>query len=202
MRLSIRTKTAGLFFDIDGEDTLCEMYLRCAPERESGVLEIGDRHVFTNRANRPTFGTRKPCTLSLRIERKSALTPEMIENLELSDSKDLELSTSKIGILSFVPPDKRDRFWRWRASELCARVFVSDEVFQSLVSALAAGRKAILLSLDIERKSVLKYGWEPDGSRAVWNLENTTEPTFVFVVAMEIAFVHSLGVSHQLRTLF
>jgi hypothetical protein len=39
--------------------------------------------------------------------------------------------------------------------------------------ALKSGRTPELIEMGIERKSVLAYGWELDGSRIEWKIDNT-----------------------------
>jgi hypothetical protein len=42
------------------------------------------------------------------------------------------------------------------------------------------------LQLEIEKQGILKYGWEPDGSRMTWKLDGTTDPQYVDVQRMDI----------------
>ena len=166
--LIARPKRINLRFNANGDENRSDLWIDCAPGLSTRrVLEIGNRHVFANRASRPILGKRKLCDLSVLVHRKSTLTPEQIGKLGLSDSK--------IGELVFVPPGEKSRFWSRQPAALQADVWVSNELFDGLVSALQHGEKATWLELEIEKEGILEYGWEPDGSRATWKLENETK---------------------------
>ena len=115
------------------------------------MWEIGDRHVFAHRANRPLFSKRKSCGLVVSVYRKSELAPEDITAMRLSDSK--------IGALAFCPPVKEDWAWRFHPAVIEANVHVGDELFDRLVSALQSGKRSTWLELEIEKRGVLEYGW-------------------------------------------
>jgi hypothetical protein len=178
MPLELKVKRANLVSGMDGENTWFELHLVCSPTDKSGTLEIGDRHVFATRRNRPILGKRKSCALVVSVKRRSSLTKENIDTIGLS--------ASKIGNLCFVPPGEKDLFWPSQSAALDADVFVSDELFDGLVSALQSGKRATWLELEIEKRGVLEYGWEPDGSRKVWKLESTTEMSCVDVESMDV----------------
>jgi hypothetical protein len=69
-----------------------------------------------------------------------------------------------------------------------ATVFLDDELFDSLMNTLHSGKRPQWLQLDIEREGALEYGWEPDGSRMEWKIDNPSDPASVDVtgVAMGI----------------
>jgi hypothetical protein len=178
MLLRLKVKSANLCLSADGEDTRFELRLDCSPADASGVLEIGDRYVFANRAKRSIFSIRRSCELLVWVKRRSSLTNENIEKIGLSDCK--------IGELCFVPGVSKDDLSPSVLAALDARVFVSDEVFELLLSTFQAGREAKWLDLEIEKKGVLQYGWEPDGSRMEWKLESATEVSYVDVEQVDI----------------
>jgi hypothetical protein len=177
MQMRLKVKRAILVSSMDGEESWFALTLACSPRHGSGTLEIGDRHVFAARLNRPILSTRKSCNFEVSVQRKSTLTQEKIDAIGLS--------ASKIGNLYFVPPGEKDLFWPSQPAALDATVFVSDGLFDRLVSALQAGKKVTWLDLEIEKEGVLKYGWEPDGSRKTWKLESTTDPSRVDVESIE-----------------
>jgi len=96
------------------------------------------------------------------------------------------LSASKIGNLYFVPSGEKSLFWRSQPAALDAKVFVTDELFERLVSAFLAGKGINWLELCIEKPGVLEFGWEPDGSRKKWKLESTTDLSCVDVESIDI----------------
>jgi hypothetical protein len=104
----------------------------------------------------------------------------------LEDIDKMGLSDSKIGALVFVPPGEKGLFWPSEPAVLQANIFVSDELFDRLVSAFQSGKRATWLELEIEKQGVLEYGWEPDGSRMVWKLESKTETSVVDVESMDV----------------
>lgn len=177
--LELRVKRAILCSQMDGGDTRFELRLFCSPAHGFGTLEIGDRHVFADRPNRSILGKRKSCELQVSVMRRGSLTQENIESIGLS--------ASKIGNLCFVPPGEKDLFVPAQPAALDARVFVSDELFERLVNSFQAGKKANWLELDIEKPGVLEYGWEPDGSRKTWKLENEKDLSYVDVSSIDIS---------------
>jgi hypothetical protein len=178
VNLKLKVKRAILVSGMDGEDTWIALRLACSPTHESGTLEIGDRHVFATRRNRPILSKRKSSNLEVSLKRRGSLTQENIDSIGLS--------ASKIGNLYFVPPGKKGLFWPSQPAALDANVFVSDELFERLVSTFQAGKVVNWLELYIEKPGVLGYGWEPDGSRITWKLESTTELSYVDVSSIDI----------------
>jgi hypothetical protein len=132
MNLRLKVKRAVLFSSMDGEDTRFDLGLTCSPTNESGTLEIGDRYVFATRQNRPILSKRKFCNLGLSVKRRSSLTQESIDMIGLS--------ASKIGNLCFVPPGKKGLFGPSQPAALDAKVFVTDELFERLMSTFQAGK--------------------------------------------------------------
>jgi hypothetical protein len=182
MSLLAKPKRANLLLTAEGDNTRCELRIDCSPNfLDRGVLEIGDRHVFAHRANRPLFTKRKSCGLVVSVYRKSEVAPEDITAMRLSDSK--------IGALTFCPPVKEDWAWRFHPAVIEANVHVGDELFDRLVSALQSGKRATWLKLEIEKRGVLEYGGEPDGSRRVWKLESTTEVSCLDVESMDVGII-------------
>ncbi len=173
VQLELSVKRVSLVSGTNGESTWRELYVDCSPTDAFGILEIGDRYIFAARAKRSIFGKRKSCDLQISVKRRNSLTHENIEKIGLSDAK--------IGNLCFVPPVKGDSFWPSQRAALDAVVFVTDELFESLVSALVAGKRIDRIELDIEKPCTLEYGWEPDGSRKIWKLESTTDSSYVDV---------------------
>jgi hypothetical protein len=178
MLLQVIPESATLSCTADCDSTRNVLCLDCTAADSAGVLEIGDGHVFASKANRSFFGKRQSCNLRVRITRKSALTAEAIEKMNLS--------TSKIGDLGFYPASEAGDFFPPRPASLEATLFIGDELHDRLLGALQVGRKPTWLHLEVEREGVLGFGWEPDGSRIVWKLESETEPSHVDVQELSI----------------
>jgi hypothetical protein len=100
----------------------------------------------------------------------------------------LALSPSKIGEMSFCPPSEEGDFYPAQEASLDAMVFVSDQLFEKLFATFQAASLPTSIALEIERKRVLEFGWEPDGSRQVWKLEKTNEPSYVDIEQIVFGF--------------
>lgn len=173
MQLSTKPESAQLVWITDGDDDFPVIILDCVPDPTVAVLEIGDGHVFASKANRSLFNRRQACNLRVRLQRKTTLKRESVKKLNLSESK--------IGELVFCPASEAGDFHPASPAALDATLFVSDELHGRLLDAFQAGKRASLLTMEIEKQEVLKFGWEPDGSRKVWKLESATEPSTVDV---------------------
>ena len=69
-------------------------------------------------------------------------------------------------------------------------MFLDDQLCDSILNTLHWGKRPQWLQLDIEREGTLQHGWEPDGSRMEWNMENPSDPAYVDVT--NIAMGHEL----------
>ena len=116
----------------------------------SGVLEIDDRYVFTGKAIGHVFSKRRRCELEIWIKRRSSID-------EVVAAK-LKLSKEKIGELTFCPPMKADDFTPALYASLSANLFVDDQLFDTLMNLLLAGKRLRSMALDVEREGVIKYG--------------------------------------------
>jgi hypothetical protein len=177
MFISGTPKRAVLFYASYDKTTLI---IECKARDNSGVLEIGKKHVFASRSNRSLLSRRHACGLHVRIKRRSSISQEGASKLGLSEDK--------IGELTFCPPSKADEINTASPASLEATVFLDDELFDSLMNTLHSGKRPQWLQLDIEREGALEYGWEPDGSRMEWKIDNPSDPASVDVtgVAMGI----------------
>ena len=147
------------------------LIFECTASDSSGVLEIGKRHLFASRKNRRVFSTRRACKLHVQIKRRSSASEEIAENLNLS--------TDKVGKLTFCPPLAADVLSVATPAALDATVFLDDQLFESLLSALYSGKRPQWLQLDIEKVGTIGYGWEPDGSRMVWKIDDPSKPASI-----------------------
>jgi hypothetical protein len=181
MQISVRPEKATLTCTEDGDKTRDELVLDCIATDDMGVLEIGQEFIFAAKTNRPLLAKRQSCDFRVWFRRKRSLTQTAVEKLNLS--------SSKIGTLGFFPPSKKDDFIPARPASLEATIFVSDELFSRLVEALQVGKTLNRVNFYIEMDGPIKYGWEPDGSRMVWNLESSTNPAYADVaeISLDIA---------------
>jgi hypothetical protein len=186
--LRLRLKTFWIDYTFDANETSAIISLACSPTVSVGVWEIGEKHVFARRSKFPFLAflrKRRLRELSITIKRKSELRPEIIEKLNLSESK--------IGKLWFEPPKKRDKSGPGCPASLRAVVWVNDELHQSLRALIQAVERPtwLRLTLEVEAGGALHYGWEPDGSRMVWKIENENEPSCLDVSSIDVSFYRS-----------
>lgn len=170
MLFQLKPEHAALTFTADGADTFAVLRLDCVPADERTILEIGYSYAVAPKSHYG-IGKRKLCDVSVWTRRKSALTSEAISKLKLSESK--------IGELGFYPPVKGEDFIPDRPATIEASLFISDELHESLLNVLQTGRRATRLDIEIRMGNAVEYGWEPDGSRIRWNVENTTDPSYL-----------------------
>ena len=180
MFLTTLAERATLSCTTAGEVGSSELIIDCAPTEESGVLEIGKTHTFAHENDIRVGSNRKRCGLKIYVKRRSSLSEKHVAKIGLGEDK--------IGELGFYPDHAAKDFVPGRPASLEANVFVADRLFETIVSAVLAGRKAELIYLYIEKKETLEYGWEPDGSRLIWKIDDATKPSYVNVPQLEIRF--------------
>lgn len=162
----------------DGSIDKPTLIFECAPADNSGVLDIGDKYVYASKENLSFLRKRNYCELTVRINRKSSVSEKT--------TTEMGMSTDKIGGLGFYPPYKKDETGRSVPAFLEAFAFLDDQVFDRILGAIASGKKPEWLTFDIENKGTLTYGWEPDGSRIEWKIDNIDDPAYVDITSMAI----------------
>jgi len=175
MIISATPKRAILSHSNDDET---ELSIKCTATDDFGVLEIGKDHVFSSRKNRSFLSKRHACELWVRIKRRSSAS-------ETTAAK-LSLSKDKIGELSFYPASKANEGTPSTPASLDAIVFLEDKLFDSVLNTLLWGKRPKWLQLNIEREETLRYGWEPDGSRKEWTIDNPSDPASVDITSIEM----------------
>jgi len=173
MFISGKPKRAILYHESDDATFL---RIECTAADNSGVLEIGKEHVFASRNNRSLFSKRHACKLDVEIRRSSSISEEM--------AAAFRRSKDKIGSLNFHPPSKKDEVNDASPASLQANVFLDDQIFNSLMNTLHSGKRPKWLQLDIEREGTLEYGWEPDGSRKEWKIDNPSDIATIDVTSI------------------
>jgi hypothetical protein len=173
MFISATPERATLFHE---SDDVTFIRIECTAADSSRVLEIGKKHVFASRKYRSLFSKRRSCKLDVRIRRRSSVS-------ELPAEK-LNLSKDKIGELTFGPPRKADEVNTATPAFLEAIVFLDDRSFDNLMNTLLSGKRPKWLNLDIESEGTLGYGWEPDGSRKEWKIDDLSDTATVDVTTI------------------
>jgi hypothetical protein len=170
MRISAHPRRATLSFCAEGGSNQSALVLECIASNGAAVIEIGKRHVFASRRNRKILSRRRSCDLKVWIKRQSSLSGETL--------KQLNLNRDKVGELSFVPPIRKDDFSSAQRGCLEAFVFLADSEFEVLLNAFVSGKRPAFLVLELEWEPgdrPLQFGWEPDGSRIEWKLDDSAE---------------------------
>lgn len=181
MNISARPRRATLSFCAGGERNSSSLRIDCIASDGAGVLEIGKRHVFASRKNRKLLSRRRSCDLEVWIILRSSLSEEAVQKLNLSQDK--------IGELTFVPPSPKTALYSASRACLGASLFLNDSEYESLVAAFLSGKRPRSLALELEwdpGKGPLRYGWEPDGSRIEWKVDELAEPISVGVAELTI----------------
>lgn len=186
MNLSVRElrpKFVSIDYSDDGSKTSADISFDLYPTASTTLLEIGENHAFVHWSKHPFhafFGRRRIRELSLQVERRSDPTRELPSGVSLSETK--------IGFVAFTPPEKSGKFRPDYPAYLTGRVFVSNELHESLRNLLQAGTIPTWLRLTLEiEEGGLGYGWEPDGSRIVWKVDNANKPCFLNVTEIRIS---------------
>jgi hypothetical protein len=183
--LELIPKDFGVYYTADGKKTSAVIkFFDLSPTDSTEALQIGEKHVFASRRNRQFLafsGKRRICDLSMNVDRKSELTPE--------ESEKIGLSNARIGELVFFPPQKRGEHGSTLPAHLGGRVFVSDELHDSLRQILQAGKRPtwLRLILEIEVKDALR--WQESHGRIspyVWDLESSTDCSYLDVKSMDV----------------
>jgi hypothetical protein len=182
MFLAVEANRAILSYAVDGEKSSTELLFECVASEESGVLEVGVNHVFVNEKHFGGHRDRSPCELRLWVRDRGRLSTERIARLGLSEEK-----IGELGFFPAVEPGPAD-LWKTKPASLEAFVFIDSGLLADIANALKAGRKTELIYIDVERKGALAYGWEPDGSRITWKIDDTREPSCVDVTGLKIRF--------------
>jgi hypothetical protein len=81
---------------------------------------------------------------------------------------------------------------------LAFKIYVPDEDYNVIITKLNMGKIFESLSLNFEdvlgeRSDRLKYGWEPDGSRIIWNYSEDEQPPMLQLTSYEMVFLEHLN---------
>ena len=153
------------------------------------VFELGDSYVICNTdKHQARYRDKKLVTVSCSFKPESSLSRDDRIRLNLSDlaiGYGLFFTESESDI-SFVP------------ARLSFVIYVSDEDYNVITKKLNMGKVFESLSLSFEdalgeRSDRLKYGWEPDGSRIIWNYSEGERRPRLQLTSYEMVFVDHLN---------
>ena len=153
------------------------------------VFELGDSYVICSTYKHQTrYKDKKLVAVSCSFKPGSSLSRDDRIHLNLSDlaiGYGLFFEESESDI-SFVP------------ARLSFAIYVPDEDYNVITTKLNMGKVFESLSLSFEdvlreRSDRLKYGWEPDGSRIIWNFDKDEQRPMLQLTSYEIVFVDHLN---------
>ena len=170
MFLRVEAKSATLHYEANGSAFRTLIIFNCTARPESSNLEIGPEHVFGHAVDRDAGRSGIHCELTIRVERRSVLSAESVEEFGLTGKK--------IGELIFFPdiePPALEVF-----------VYFNDDLFADVANALIAGRTQASITLSVEREDVLAYVRGSDHRWIKWKITDT-ESHSVDVTALTIS---------------
>jgi hypothetical protein len=153
------------------------------------VFELGDSYVIcSSYTHQARYKNKKLVTVSCSFKPESSLSRDDRIHLNLSDlaiGYGLFFEESESDI-SFVP------------ARLSFAIYVPYEDYNVITTKLNMGKVFESLSLSFEdvlreRSDRLKYGWEPDGSRIIWNFDKDEQRPMLQLTSYEIVFVDHLN---------
>jgi hypothetical protein len=153
------------------------------------VFELGDSYVIcSSYTHQARYKNKKLVAVSCSFKPESSLSRDDRIHLNLSDlaiGYGLFFEESESDI-SFVP------------ARLSFAIYVPDEDYNVITTKLNMGKVFESLSLSFEdvlreRSDRLKYGWEPDGSRIIWNFDKDEQRPMLQLTSYEIVFVDHLN---------
>jgi hypothetical protein len=153
------------------------------------VFELGDSYVICSTYKHQTrYKDKKLVAVSCSFKPGSSLSRDDRIRLNLPDlaiGYGLFFTESESDI-SFVP------------ARLSFAIFVPDEDYNAITTKLNMGKVFESLSLSFEdvlgeRSDRLKYGWEPDGSRIIWNYSEDERRPILQLTSYEMVFVEHLN---------
>ncbi len=153
------------------------------------VFELGDSYVicssYTHQAH---YKNKKLVAVSCSFKPESSLSRD--------DRIHLNLSDLAIGYGLFFKESESDI--SFLPARLSFAIYVPDEDYNVITTKLNMGKEFESLSLSFEdvlgdRSDRLKYGWEPDGSRIIWNFDKEERRPMLQLTSYEMVFVEHLN---------
>lgn len=153
------------------------------------VFELGDSYVITSSYMLRTHHKNKsPADVSCTFKPLSSLSND--------EKADLKISNSVIGYGLFFEESNSDS--SSQPAALLFSIYVPDDDFNMIVKKLDTGNKCDSLTLSFEDESgkdsdKLKYGWEPDASRIIWNYLGDKRRSRLYLTSYDMSFSDTLG---------
>jgi hypothetical protein len=153
------------------------------------VFELGDSYVVCSAYTHQTrYKDKKFVAVSCSIRSGSSLSRD--------DRNSLNLSELAIGYGLFFAESESD--FSSAPARLSFAIYVPDEDYNVITTKLNMGKVFRSLSLSFEdilgeRSDRLKYGWEPDGSRIIWDFSNDERRPVLQLTSYEMGFVEHLN---------
>jgi hypothetical protein len=153
------------------------------------VFELGDSYVICSSYRHQTrYKDKKLVAVSCSIMSGTSLSRD--------DRVRLNLSELAIGYGRFFAESEYD--FSFVPASLSFAIYVPDEDYDVITKKLNMGKGFRSLSLsfeDVLEESFdrLKYGWEPDGSRIIWDFSNDEQRPVLQLTSYEMVFVEHLN---------
>ena len=153
------------------------------------VFELGDSYVICSTYKHQTrYKDKKLVAVSCSFKPGSSLSRD--------DRTSLNLSELAIGYGLFFA--ERESDFSFAPARLSFAIYVPDEDYDVITKKLNMGKGFRSLSLSFEDVlgesfDRLKYGWEPDGSRIIWDFSNDERRPVLQVTSYEVVFVEHLN---------
>jgi hypothetical protein len=153
------------------------------------VFELGDSYVIcSSYTHQARYKNKKLVTVSCSFKPESSLSRD--------DRIHLNLSDPAIGYGLFFTESESDI--SFLPARLSFAIYVPDEDYNVITTKLNMGKVFVSLSLSFEdvlggSSDKLKYGWEPDGSRIIWNYSEDERRPRLQLTSYEMVFVDHLN---------
>ncbi len=153
------------------------------------VFELGDSYVICSSYRHQTrYNDKKLVSVSCSIRSGSSLSRD--------DQIHLNLSELTIGYGLFFAESESDI--SFEPARLSFTIYIPDEDYNVITAKLNMGKVFGSLSLSFEdalgeSSDRLKYGWEPDGSRIIWEFSNDDRRPVLQLTSYEMVFVEHLN---------
>ncbi|MCZ8280509.1 MAG: hypothetical protein O9313_19460 [Acetobacteraceae bacterium] len=153
------------------------------------VFELGDSYVIcSSYTHQARYKNKKLVAVSCSFKPESSLSRD--------DRIHLNLSDLAIGYGLFFTESESD--FSFLPARLSFAIYVPDEDYNVINTKLNMGKAFVSLSLSFgdvlgESSDKLKYGWEPDGSRIIWNYSEDERRPRLQLTSYEMVFVDQLN---------
>ena len=150
------------------------------PSNDRQIIEIGKSYLATTENHYNLYGKKE----------------RMLVDVEASLTRDREANIDgKFGTVTFYK--ERDLIGEELPPILSARLCLPDSDFDALCTSLSQGCEGVTLTISVEHiegsAETLNYGWEPDGSRLIWNVEESSSESVLTVKMIQFALANRVN---------